>query len=87
MQCIQPIHKLLTFCGLRCPTALQILIRWAVERGVSVLPKSTNTERIAANLAVGDWGMSHEDVETLGHMPYKVWCSLPGEMDGASVHV
>jgi diketogulonate reductase-like aldo/keto reductase len=76
-----------TFCGLCCPTALQILIRWAIQRSVSVLPKSTNPERIAANLAVGDWEMAREDVETLGHMPYKVWCSLPGVMGDASVQV
>jgi diketogulonate reductase-like aldo/keto reductase len=72
-------------CG--CRAALQVLIRWAIQRGVSVLPKSTDPERIAANLAVGDWEMSHEDVETLGHMPYKVWCSLLGVMGDASVNV
>lgn len=33
-----------------CPLS-QVLIRWAVQRGTSALPKSTHPERIAANLA------------------------------------
>jgi diketogulonate reductase-like aldo/keto reductase len=36
--------------GARSPA--QVLLRWNLERGVSVLPKSVNPERIAANLDV-----------------------------------
>jgi diketogulonate reductase-like aldo/keto reductase len=53
-------------------SCLQVLIRWALERGCSVLPKSTNEGRIAANLAVCDWGMTEGDVAALGSLSYKV---------------
>jgi len=39
-------------------TPAQILIRWAVERGTSVVPKSSNPERIAANFDVFDWDLT-----------------------------
>jgi diketogulonate reductase-like aldo/keto reductase len=54
---------------------LQVLIRWALGRGCSVLPKSTNPERIAANLAVSDWQLAAEDVQALSSLPYRV-CAL-----------
>jgi hypothetical protein len=51
---------------------MQVLIRWALERGCSVLPKSTNPDRIAANLAVSTWRIDAADVQTLSNMPYQV---------------
>lgn len=67
--------------GLRAPTVvlphsccwlLQVLVRWALDRGCSVLPKSTNAERIAANLAVLDWQLAPEDSQLLSNLPYRV---------------
>jgi diketogulonate reductase-like aldo/keto reductase len=41
----------------------QVLLRWNLERGVSVLPKSVHPERIAANLDVlsREWALSNEE--------------------------
>lgn len=41
----------------------QVLLRWSLERGVSVLPKSVHPERIAANLDVlsREWALSDEE--------------------------
>jgi diketogulonate reductase-like aldo/keto reductase len=35
----------------------QVALRWGIQTGFSVLPKSTNEERIRANLDVYDWSI------------------------------
>ena len=62
-------------------TPAQVLIRWAVQRGTSVLPKSVTPERIAANLEVVDWQLSDAQIATLGAVEPQVrmlhgtfWC-------------
>ncbi len=43
----------------------QALIRWALQKGVVVIPKSVNEERIRANLAVFDFELSADQVARL----------------------
>jgi 2,5-diketo-D-gluconate reductase A len=46
-------------------TPAQVLIRWCLERGIPVLPKSTHRERIEENAQVFDFSLSGEDVAAL----------------------
>ncbi len=46
-------------------SAGQVLIRWAVQRGTSVLPKSVNPARIAGNLDVHSWSIPDDLFEQL----------------------
>jgi diketogulonate reductase-like aldo/keto reductase len=46
-------------------TSAQVLIRWALERNLIVLPKSTHRERIEANAKVFDFELSGDDVAAL----------------------
>ncbi|KAJ3487001.1 hypothetical protein NLG97_g6503 [Lecanicillium saksenae] len=46
-------------------TPQQILIRWGLQRGTSVIPKTVTPERILANFDVAEWQLSPEDHSSL----------------------
>jgi 2,5-diketo-D-gluconate reductase A len=46
-------------------TPAQVLLRWCVERGIPVIPKSTHRERIAENARLFDFRLSDDDVDEL----------------------
>jgi len=46
----------------------QVLLRWAVQGGCTVLPKSVREERMKSNLDVLDWKLEKEDMEMLDGM-------------------
>ena len=46
-------------------TPAQILLRWALQKGIVTIPKSTNRERLRENADVFDFEISLEDMETL----------------------
>jgi 2,5-diketo-D-gluconate reductase A len=46
-------------------TPAQVLLRWAVQRGIPVIPKSTKRERISENAQIFDFTLSDEDMQAL----------------------
>jgi alcohol dehydrogenase (NADP+) len=46
-------------------TPAQVLIRWAIERGTAVIPKSVNAGRIKENLAAADLSLTDDDMDAL----------------------
>jgi 2,5-diketo-D-gluconate reductase A len=46
-------------------TPAQVLLRWCVERGIPVIPKSTHRERIAENARLFDFRLSDHDLAEL----------------------
>lgn len=46
-------------------TAAQVMLRWNIQRGVIVLPKSTHRERMEENFNVFDFTLSEEDMRAI----------------------
>jgi len=47
-------------------TPAQVLLRWAIERGIPVIPKSVRRERIVENAQVFDFALGDDDLRALG---------------------
>lgn len=46
----------------------QIILRWGIQRGISIVSKSVNPARIKSNFEVFDWEISAEDMESFGQL-------------------
>jgi diketogulonate reductase-like aldo/keto reductase len=65
-------------------TPAQVLIRWGVQRGTIVIPKSVTPERIQENLDVYDFSLSAPEMEEIAGLDRKlrfvdpyVWWKIP----------
>lgn len=46
-------------------TPAQVILRWNVQQGVIVIPKSVHRERMEENLAIWDFALDREDMERI----------------------
>ncbi|KAI4748259.1 hypothetical protein E4T50_01435 [Aureobasidium sp. EXF-12298] len=46
-------------------SAGQVLLRWATQRGVAVIPKSNNKDRLAQNLDVCSFDLAEDEIEAI----------------------
>jgi len=49
-------------------TVAQVMLRWNVQRGVVVIPKSTHAERIEENFNIWDFELSEEDMAEIAKL-------------------
>lgn len=49
-------------------TAAQVMLRWNIQRGVIVIPKSTHIERMEENFNIFDFSLSDEDMTVIAGM-------------------
>lgn len=68
-------------------TPAQVLIRWALEKGMVVIPKSVRRERIIENSAVFDFALTPADMQRLDGLNENLHTIRPpwmtGEWDGS----
>ena len=59
-------HPVLTEIGKKYgKSAAQVALRWNIQRGVVVIPKSTHKERMEQNFDIWDFALSEEDMEKI----------------------
>ena len=52
-------------------TTAQVMLRWNIQRGVIVLPKSTHKERMVQNMDVFDFSLTQEDMGAIAVLDTK----------------
>lgn len=52
-------------------TVAQVILRWQLQRGIVVIPKSTHKERMAQNLDVFDFTLTDEDMQDIAALDTK----------------
>lgn len=52
-------------------SAAQVMLRWAIQRNIVVLPKSTHKERMIQNLDVFDFSLTDEDMTAIAELDTK----------------
>lgn len=62
-------------------TSAQVLLRWALERGCAIIPKSTNTKRLGENIEVLDpkCALAREDMAELAKLNQNLHFNDPGD--------
>lgn len=63
-------------------TAAQICLRYALQRGIVPLPKSSSMHRMKQNQDIFGFALSEEDMHILGTMPQTGWSGQHPEKFG-----
>lgn len=66
-------------------TPAKICLRYAVQRGLTVLPKSSSMERMKENLDLFDFEISQEDMYRISSMPAAGWSGLHPDRERVAI--
>jgi len=67
-----------TIAAAHSKTPAQIILRWNVQRGCSIIPKSCKLERIRENFAVMEFTLSEEEMATISALNRNMRFNDPG---------
>ncbi|MEP3225737.1 MAG: aldo/keto reductase [Parasphingorhabdus sp.] len=60
-------------------TPAQIVLRWAIQRGTAIIPKSSNPQRMRENLALTDFALSESEMADISALNANRRFNDPGE--------
>lgn len=73
----QPVVKEIAAAHQRSPA--QVVLRWAVQRGTSIVPKTTRPQRLAENLALFDFELSEDQMAAISGLNRNRRFNDPGD--------
>ena len=66
-------------------TVAQVILRWNVQQGVIIIPKSVHKNRMEENLGIWDYSLDEEDMAQISSLdkgtPSMLDCTKPSEVD------
>ncbi|RCK64783.1 NAD(P)H-dependent D-xylose reductase I,II [Candida viswanathii] len=65
----------------------QVLLRWATQRGIAVIPKSNSPDRLAQNLSVVDFDLTQEDLDEIAKLDIGLRFNDPWDWDNIPIFV
>lgn len=75
-------HNLITnIAAAHKKTTAQILLRWSTQRGIAVIPKSNNPDRLVANLQCDDFNLSDAEIASIGALNINYRLNDPADID------
>jgi D-xylose reductase len=63
-------------------TEAQVLLRWATQRGIAVIPKSNDLGRLSANLECNSFDLSVSELSALSALNINLRLNDPADIDG-----
>jgi D-xylose reductase len=57
----------------------QVVLRWGVQRGTAIVPKSSHIERLRENIALFDFVLSNDEMNAIGSLDRNHRFNDPGE--------
>lgn len=65
----------------------QVLLRWATQRGLAIIPKSNNPDRLLQNLHVNDFDLSQAEIDTIAKLDLNLRFNDPWDWDKIPIFV
>lgn len=73
-------HKTVTgIASAHKKTPAQVLLRWATQRGIAVIPKSNNKERLVQNLQCTDFNLDTKEIEEISKLNFGLRFNDPAD--------
>lgn len=68
-------------------SAAQVLLRWATQRGLAVIPKSNQADRLLQNLTVNDFDLTDAEIESISKLDIGLRFNDPWDWDEIPIFV